>query len=61
MGSGCLNLFPCIYLIFSCSTSIHWLREIILKTFQVPMSRFDPNNPINYENMDKNLKIVKDR
>ena len=25
------------------------------------MSRFDQNNPINYEKMDENLKIVKDR
>ena len=25
------------------------------------MSRFDPNNPINYEKMDENLKIIKDR
>eukprot|EP00112_Aurelia_sp_Birch-Aquarium-sp1_P012694 Seg2672.8 transcript_id=Seg2672.8/GoldUCD/mRNA.D3Y31 product="Aconitate hydratase mitochondrial" protein_id=Seg2672.8/GoldUCD/D3Y31 len=28
---------------------------------KVSMSRFDPNNPINYEKMDENLKIVKDR
>lgn len=25
------------------------------------MSRFDPNNPINYEKMDSNLKIIRDR
>ncbi|XP_065066149.1 aconitate hydratase, mitochondrial-like [Rhopilema esculentum] len=27
----------------------------------VPMSKFDPNNAINYEKMDSNLKIIKDR